>query len=64
MIVFTHQRRFESFLDQLSSRATDSIEAGVQRRRNFAVRPTFARVRRVRFEKDARLRDQLRRPLA
>jgi hypothetical protein len=49
-IVFAHQRRLDSFLDQLSSRVADRIDAGIHRRRYFAVRPTFARVRRVRFE--------------
>src|ERR1700689_95365 len=63
-IILAHQRRLEALLAQLSSRAADGVDAGIQRRRDFAVRPTFACVRRVRFQQDARLRDQLRRSLA
>ena len=63
-IVLARQRRLESFLHQLSSRVTDGVDAGIQGRCDFAVRPTFARLRRVGFEQDARLRDQLRRSLA
>jgi len=42
LYILAHQRRLESFLDQLSSHATDGVDVGIQRRRDFAVRPTFA----------------------
>ena len=62
-IVFTGQHRLEPFLDQLAPGPLDSGDAGVQRRGDPAVAPTFARIRHVRLQENARLRQQLRRTL-
>ena len=63
-IVFTGQHRLEPFLDQLAPGPLDIGNAGVQRRGNPAVAPAFARIRHVRLQEDARLRQQLRGTLA
>src|SRR5947209_6313032 len=47
------------FLDQLSPGPLDSGDAGVQCRGDPAVAPAFARIRYVRLQEDARLRQQL-----
>src|SRR5580693_391573 len=62
-IVFTGQHRLEPFLDQMAPGPLDIGDAGVQRRGNPAVAPTFARIRHVRLQENARLRQQLRRTL-
>src|SRR5580692_10777949 len=62
-IVFTGQHCLEPFLDQLAPGPLDIGDAGVQRRGNPAVAPTFARIRHVRLQENARLRQQLRRTL-
>ena len=58
-IVFTGQHRLKSLFDQLPPGPLDSGDAGVQRRGNPAVAPAFARIRYVRLQEDARLRQQL-----
>src|SRR5208282_4608 len=63
-IVFAGQRRRHPFFDQSRPGAADIVYAGVQRRRDRAVAPTFARLRHVRLQQDARLRQRLRRMLA
>src|SRR5580692_9148383 len=62
-IVFTGQHCLEPFLDQLAPGPLDIGDAGVQRRGNPAVAPAFARIRHVRLQENARLRQQLRRTL-
>ena len=62
-IVFTGQHRLEPLLDQLAPGPLDIGDAGVQRRGNLAVAPAFARIRHVRLQENARLRQQLRRTL-
>ena len=59
-IVFTPQHRLEPFLDQLAPGPLDSGDADVQRRGNPAVAPALARIRHVRLQENARLRQQLR----
>ncbi len=49
------QRRRYPFFDQSTPGAADIVNAGVQRRRDRAVAPTFARLRHVRLQQDARL---------
>src|SRR5260370_40239856 len=49
----------EAFLDQVEAGAVDSGDAGVQRRGDPAVAPAFARIRYVRLQQVARLRQQL-----
>jgi len=63
-IVFTSQRRLEPFFHELLSHVEDRVEARVQSLCDLAVRPTVARLRRVRLQQDARPRQKLRRPLA
>src|SRR5271166_1537498 len=63
-IVFAGQRRRDPFFDQSTPGAADIVDAGVQRRRDRAVAPTFARLRHVRLQQDARLRQRLCRMLA
>ncbi len=63
-IVFAGQRRRHPFFDQSTPGVADIVNAGVQRRRDRAVAPTFARLRHVRLQQDARLRQRLRRMLA
>src|SRR5271165_1653092 len=63
-IVFAGQRRRDPFFDQSTPGAADIVDAGVQRRRDRAVAPTFARLGHVRLQKDARLRQRLCRMLA
>jgi len=68
-IVFAGQRRLDPLFDQSTPGAADIVaadivDAGVQRRRDRAVAPTFARLRHVRLQQDARLRRRLRRMLA
>src|SRR5947209_6891747 len=58
-VVFAGQHRLEPFLDQLVPGPLDSGDAGVQRRGDPAVAPAFARIRYVRLQQDARLRQQL-----
>jgi hypothetical protein len=58
-VVFAGQHRLEPFLDQLAPGPLDSGDAGVQRRGDPAVAPAFARIRYVRLQQDARLRQQL-----
>ena len=58
-IVFTPQHRLEPFLDQLPPGPLHGGDAGVQRRGDPAVAPAFARIRYVRLQQDARLRQQL-----
>ena len=43
-IVLTAQRRLEPLLDQLLTRASDIVDAGIQRCRDCAVAPAFARL--------------------
>jgi hypothetical protein len=62
--VFALQRRLESLLDQLLTRASDIVDAGVQRRRDRAVAPAFTRLGNVGLEQDARPRQHSRRTLA
>ena len=57
--VFAGQHRLEPFLDQLASGPLGSGDAGVERRGDPAVAPGFARIRYVRLQQDARLRQQL-----
>src|SRR5439155_2810466 len=54
----------EPLLDQLPPCPRDIGDAGVQRPGDRAVAPAFARIRHVRLQEDARLRQQLRRALA
>ena len=58
-VVFAGQHRLEPFLDHLAPGPLDSGDAGVQRRGDPAVAPAFARIRYVRLQEDARLRQQL-----
>ena len=58
-VVFAGQHRLEPFLDQLAPGPLDSGDAGVQRRGDPAVAPAFTRIRYVRLQQDARLRQQL-----
>ena len=58
-IVFAGQDRLEPFLNQLPPGPLDRGDAGVQRRGDPAVAPAFARIRYVRLQEDARLRQQL-----
>ena len=58
-LVFAGEHRLEPFLDQLAPGPLDSGDAGVQRRGDPAVAPAFARIRYVRLQQDARLRQQL-----
>ena len=58
-IVFARQRRLEAFLHQLPSCSLDSGDAGVQSLGDPAVAPAFARLRDIRLQQDARLRQQL-----
>jgi hypothetical protein len=58
-IIFTGQHRLEPFLDQLAPGSLNGSDAGIQRRCNRAVAPAFARIRYVRLQKDAGLRQQL-----
>jgi hypothetical protein len=58
-IIFAPQRRLEPLLDQLAPGPFDSGNAGVQRRGNPAVAPAFAKLRYVRPQQDAGLRQQL-----
>src|ERR1700738_790763 len=58
-VVFAGQHRLEPFLDQLAPGPLDSSDAGVQRRGDPAVAPAFGRIRYVRLQQDARLRQQL-----
>jgi hypothetical protein len=58
-IVFAGQHGLEPLLDELPPGPLDSGDAGVQRRSDPAVAPAFARIRYVRLQEDARLRQQL-----
>src|SRR5207237_836803 len=58
------QHRLEPFLDQLPPGPLHGGDAGVQRRGDPAVAPAFARIRHVRLQQDARLRQQLSGTLA
>src|SRR5271166_2891448 len=58
------QRRLEPLLDQLLTRASDIVDAGVQRSRDGAVAPPFASVRYVSLQQNARSGQDLRRVLA
>ena len=62
--VLAGQHGLEPFLDQLAPGPVDRGDAGVQRRGDLAVAPAFARIRDVRLQQDARLRQQLGRTLA
>ncbi len=63
-IVFALQRRLQPFLDESRPETADIVDAGVQRRRDRAVAPTFPRLRHVRLRQDTSLRQQSRRALA
>src|SRR5271166_2559530 len=62
-VVLALQRRLEPLLDQLLTRASDIVDAGVQRSRDGAVAPPFARLRNIGLQQDARSRQDLRRVL-
>src|ERR1700693_1149962 len=49
------QRRLESLLNQPLPGPRDRVDAGFQRRGNFAVAPARAGIRCIRFQQDARL---------
>src|SRR6185437_15555808 len=63
-IVLAPQRRLEPLLNQVLTSAGDSVDARVQRRRDRAVAPSFAGLRHIGLQEDARPRQQLRRTLA
>jgi hypothetical protein len=58
------QRGLQPFLHQLPPRSFDIGDAGVQSLGDPAVAPAFASFRDIRLQKDARLGQQSRRPLA
>lgn len=62
--MFAGQHRLEPFLDQLPPRPLNIGDAGVQGLGDPAIAPAFPFLRHISLQKDARLRQQLRRALS